>query len=152
MRPVADAVGEAATMTFEQLGFILTLGRIDAIPEDAGEKHAMKVAFRGHIDGVLEVRLFGSSLDALSSNILASEDGAGAGAKTEVLAEFTNIVCGNMLPMIAGPEAVFDVGAPVPLDPASSSPVDEGPETVVVRMELEEGYAEFRVRTWAPRD
>lgn len=136
---------QAAASTFEQLGFLYAddeLSEAQAVlPVDA----VARVGFTGPLAGVLEVRLAGDLLGELAGNMLGVDEPPEQAVAMDAFGEVANVICGNVLPLIAGPEAVFNLNAPeVSQGPRS---LLEGKEGEVTRMSmgLEKGRADLAI-------
>ena len=132
---------EVAEQTMEALAYLLPMSEDDV--ELTGETSAAAVTFSGPFNGGLIMRVSTGMLDELAANML----GAGGEELTESqrfdgFKELLNVVCGNLLPRLAGDKAVFNVGAPLLLSG------DEAPESLAgldkhcqISMELDSGEA-----------
>ena len=109
-----DILFEVAEGTFESLGFMLLMPEEEA--EEGGEGDTgitAKITFAGPFADTLFLTVSSGMLGSLMVNMLGlDEDDAGSPAQQEdALKELLNVVCGNVLPAVAGVEAVFDVQA-----------------------------------------
>src|SRR5512136_311977 len=96
----------------------LDQGQLAAKPEVAAT-----VRFRGPINGGLTVLLCGQLLSAIAANMLGEESSPSVEQQHDALREVANVICGNMLPLIAGTKPVFNVDLPqVIADPAMLPP------------------------------
>ena len=139
----------------ENLTFLLQMPFEDDEPVADPDEPALAamVEFSGPFAGGVFLR---ASLDlspVVASNMLGLDFGevATVEQQQDAVKELLNVVCGNLLPALAGPKAMFDVHAPENLDN------DQAPETLggstsaaSVQMELDEGWAE--VVLFAPAD
>jgi len=139
--PLLDRV---ATATFESMAFLLRLPEEEAPPE-ARPRVVAGVEFAGPFRGELLASVSWSMLPALSANMLGMmEEMPAEEQQYDALKELVNVVCGNLLPELAGHEAVFDVQAPAILS-LQELPESREPLECVgrVRMALDEGMAEL---------
>lgn len=130
---------QAAVSTFEQLGFLFT----DPEPseEQAAVKFALRsrVGFAGPMHGHLVLRMSGDVVGVLAENMMGGDAIDDPELERDAFGELTNVVCGNLLPALAGERAVFDLEAP----DVRAVEHDSGPEpTAVVTVGVEEGRAE----------
>src|SRR5205814_545845 len=100
-----------AAATFEQLAFQLPL------PPGAGARvdpHQLVAAveFRGPFDGRLEVGVSDRLLPAVAASMLGQDEPPPAAEQQDALRELANVICGNLLPRLAGSEPVFLLDAP----------------------------------------
>ncbi len=103
---IQKQLSEAAILTFEQLGFMFPL------PERRNSFRseftaAARVRFSGAFGGTVAVAAYGGLLPALAANMLGEDDPPSAIQQRDALGEVTNVICGNLLPRMAGPEAIF---------------------------------------------
>jgi hypothetical protein len=132
--------------TLEKLAFMF------AFPEDDGEEangtgdanghvHAC-VAFSGPFDGTLAIEMTLPELSELTVNMLGldTDSEVTAEQRHDALKETLNVICGNMLPAIAGKQAVFNIEIPRIREPNESLAADsEQQPCSVVRLNLEVG-------------
>ena len=119
---IDEILAREAADTMEKLAFIFTYPAEDGDDPD-GDGVAARVAFTGAFAGSMMIRIASSVLPELTANMLGLDDGAPVAAEQQhdALKEALNIICGNVLPAIAGKTAVFDLAPPVilaaPADP-----------------------------------
>lgn len=109
-----ETVYRVAADTLESLALMFL------VPEDESPQPRPRcntyvaASFTGPFDGVLTLAVSDSILPELAANMLGLEDGHGATPEQQedALKELANVVCGNLLPAIAGKEPVFHIGAP----------------------------------------
>lgn len=116
---------EAATLTFEELGFLLPTPEIDEQQLNAQFEAAVSVNFEGPFSGKLLVRVCGGLLPIIATNMLGEEDVPSKSLQYDALGEIANVICGNMLPKIAGSDHIFHVSAPEIVDDIDIPPVAE---------------------------
>ena len=116
---------KAATLTFEELGFLLPTPEIDEQQLNAQVEAAVSVDFEGPFSGKLLVRICGGLLPIITANMLGEEDIPSKNLQYDALGEIANVICGNMLPGIAGSKDVFHVSAPIMAESIDSPPVAE---------------------------
>lgn len=134
---------QAAISTFEDLGFLFA----DPEVTDEQARHVVsvrsRVDFAGPMRGEVVIDLSDDVMHALAENMTGMAVGDDLEICHDAVGELANVVCGNLLPAIAGARAVFDLGAPV------VSEVDvargESPATATARLGVEEGRAEIRL-------
>jgi chemotaxis protein CheY-P-specific phosphatase CheC len=115
----------AATLTFEELGFLLPTPEIDEQQLNAQVEAAVSVEFEGPFSGKLLVRVCGGLLPIIAANMLGEEDVPSKTLQYDALGEIANVICGNMLPGIAGSKDVFHVSAPKIAESIGLPPVAE---------------------------
>lgn len=145
---IRSALVQAAASTFELLGFLIPDEEVvpeqEGLPLDA----ACRVRFRGPISGALEVEVSGPVLAEFAGNMLGSDGPPSREVELAALGEAANVICGNVLPAIAGNRAVFDLSAPE----TSTKPILRRPaegELASVVLGLGEGRVEIMLRRYA---
>jgi hypothetical protein len=113
-RSTAKALFNAAAMTFEELGFMFPVSDLDELQLYAPAEAAAQVDFAGPFSGSLVVRVCGGILPILTANMLGDVEQHSEQLQQDALGEIANIICGNLLPEIAGREEVFHLSAPSP--------------------------------------
>jgi two-component system chemotaxis response regulator CheY len=110
-----DALAACAEETLMSLAFMFTaFDDEDGPDEDQVASILGSVEFHGPCHGELFVRVPVEMLGELASNMLGLESGEEPADehKADALKELINVICGNLLPQLAGTEAVFKVAAP----------------------------------------
>jgi len=132
----------AATSTFESLA-LLVAEPAAASDASAATPHAVSVAFAGPVRGRLVLRVSDDVRAALAENMLGAS-GPSPALQADALGEVANVVCGNLLPALAGRAAVFHLAAPRHLesDRALAPLAGERCEAVVA-LAVETGRAEL---------
>lgn len=116
-----ELLNQVGEEIFESLAFMLVMPGIDdedAPPPAPEARIAAQVEFSGPFDGSVAVVLQRDMLVELATNMLGMDEDQPPGpeAQTDALKELLNVICGNLLPKLAGAEAVFDVHPPELLD------------------------------------
>jgi CheY-specific phosphatase CheX len=102
-----------AAQIFEDLGFILSSREINQEQKISPLAATVAVAFHGPFTGSLLIRIYGDVIPALASNMLGDESAPSVDMQMDAVKEIANVICGNLLPAIAGSTEVFDLEAPV---------------------------------------
>jgi hypothetical protein len=127
-------LGDVTALTLETLCFFYPEVEVSELQEAATVDGTMSVRFEGPLTGRVVVRLCGGLLPLLASNMLGDVDGD-YHMQRDALAEVTNVICGNLMPLIGGAEAAFVLRAPQPvIDLTGAAPHP----TALVRFGLEE--------------
>jgi len=72
------------------------------------------VPFDGLMRGVVRIVLYGELLGTLASEMVGEPEVVPTPAeKSDALGEIANVICGNALPILCGPEAVFKLSSPI---------------------------------------
>lgn len=103
---------KAAAMTFEELSFMLPTPEIDEQQLNAQVEAAVSVDFEGPFSGKLLVKVYGGLLPILAANMLGEEEVTSRTQQYDALGEIANVICGHMLPGIAGSKDIFHVSPP----------------------------------------
>jgi CheY-specific phosphatase CheX len=137
-----ELIRDVGEETFETLAYMLPIPSVDDQPVAVSADAAATVAFRGPFTGILAISVARDILDELAANMLGIDsDELSEAHRSDALKELLSAVCGNLLPRLAGREAVFDVMAAelapegVPAQVAGRGPVG------MVSLELDSGNA-----------
>ena len=103
---------KAATLAFEELGFLLPSLEVNEQQLNAQVEAAASVEFDGPFSGKLLVRICGGILPTITANMMGEEEVPSRSLQYDALTEITNVICGNMLPGIAGSTGIFHVSVP----------------------------------------
>lgn len=104
---------QAATSTFEELGFLFLDPDNERDPEGVrGIMATARVDFEGAVRGSLEVGLSRELVFTLATNMLGLDVAPDEDVAADAFGEVANVICGNLLPAVAGPTAVCDLGSP----------------------------------------
>ena len=111
---INKTIMSTAVETMEKLAFLFSFPddeRMNAFP---GPAIAAKVGFHGLFSGSLALRMSSSVLPELAVNMLGLDDEEETNLELHLDAfkELLNVICGNLLPALAGPEAEFSIEAP----------------------------------------
>ena len=111
-----ETLEDIAEQTFGELAFMLTM------PQDEGDPacqpvwgYGASVDFTGPFDGKLFVSITAEMMEPLAANMLGLEPGEEPpeGVKIEdALKELLNVICGNLLPVIADDKVIFNIASP----------------------------------------
>ena len=122
------ALTRVAEDTFASMAFVLPLDEHEAAAVSRPARVGARVEFTGPLDGTLALWVARDMLPTLAANMLGVCDARAVSfeQQEDALKELLNVICGNLLPQIAGTRDVFHVRAP--------SIVPEGsPETALCR-------------------
>ncbi len=136
---IKTIVAKESVQTLEKLAFIFATPEDEDIEPEVGETVDVSIRFSGPFSGSMLILYPEGDLDELAANMLGldDEDTIAGEQKLDALRETINIVCGNVLPVIGGKEAVFDIAAPQIIEAPSDRPDVAG--GVKVQLELDEG-------------
>jgi len=151
-----ETLQAVAERIFESLAFVLL-----AIEEeqerppssDRARRTSACISFSGPFKGSLFVSVSDELVPTIAANMLGLDFGEvpGEDVQRDALKELVNVTCGNLLPELAGSEAVFNVApAEILSDGAIPSAVDGRPPLATACLHLEDGWAELVL--FAPED
>ncbi len=136
-------LGQITEDILEKLAFIFSSPEEEIDPIDKTSSIVGCVSFTGPFTGILEMSISECALPELAGNMLGiDEDETTPELQQDALKELINVVCGNLLPAIAGKEIVFNVNAPQITDESDPAVKGREPEAEV-RLELEEGQCDI---------
>ena len=146
MTEAADGrLAEVTADTLEKLAFLFATPMDAPTPIDDARLTTVRVAFAGAFAGGVELSLSGPVLDELAVNMLGADDGEPIApeARLDALKELVNVVCGNLLPILGGGEAVFNIQAPVVVPDESAGWTDCAARC---ELALDQGVCRVRLR------
>jgi hypothetical protein len=106
------ALIDAATLTFKTFSPALPTATLTKRPEWLAVNCCSSVAFTGTLSGSLSITMYGKALAAIAGDMMEIRGIPKWSVQEDVLAELSNVICGNILPAIGGKDALFDVGSP----------------------------------------
>jgi CheY-specific phosphatase CheX len=138
----ARSLLRATTATFEELALLFP--ETEPSPEQAAAPLdvAVSVEFRGPLTGRLVVRVSQNILPAIAANMLGAEESKQLPLQRDALGEIGNVICGHVLPLIAGADKIFNLSAPVIHDGGILPHRDHDQPSATVQVGVEEGRAE----------
>jgi CheY-specific phosphatase CheX len=100
--------------TLENLAFVFSFsGDEDDDMENHAEATVVSVSFSGPFSGCIEMHLPSEALPEIAANMLGlEEEETTKDDQHGAVCEALNVICGNLLPVIAGKEVVFDIDSP----------------------------------------
>lgn len=122
MSCVDNSLHQAANSTFEELGFMLPDRELSPRQSEAAVDAEVSVVFRGPFEGYLVLRMYGGTLGVVAMNMLGESEAPAPALQRDALGELANVICGNLLPAIAGSHEIFRLDSPQPgtPDPAAA--------------------------------
>ncbi len=107
-----QSLSRATTATFEELALLVPEHELSFAQAAAPLDVAVSVEFRGPLRGRLVLRASSTILPVSAANMLGDDASRQRNLQRDALGEIANVICGNVLPVIAGVEAVFHLSAP----------------------------------------
>ncbi len=146
---IDGALRQVAEEAFETTAFMFVLEEEQGGPPPQAEAAVAAVRFDGPLCGTLVVAAAAGMLPELAGNMLGlAEDDAPPSSEQQhdAFKELANVICGNLLPCIAGKEAVFDVEAPRLVEKDERDAVTTSREPAAqLHMDLDCGWANLAV-------
>ena len=121
--PFDESVYRVSADTIEALALMFLVPDEEAPAEVATDRVVAAARFDGLFSGLLVISASGGLLAELAGNMLGLPEGSHVGFDTQhdALKELANVICGNLLPVLAGTEPVFHIDPPIVLaDPVAS--------------------------------
>jgi CheY-specific phosphatase CheX len=116
----------AAATTFESLAMLPSSASLSAVEAAAPIAFGVRVDFEGPLRGRLELRVTADVACCVAENMLGLPIALDTDATLvrDALGEVANVVCGNVLPELAGRDAVFHLSAPYVCGAPDGTPND----------------------------
>ncbi len=116
-RQIDQILWQVAEEVMGKLAFMFSYPDDEPAEEGSLPEEAViiaSVSFKGPFDGKLEMLVSPGILPELAGNMLGIDDGETATEEEQydAVKELVNVICGNLLPEIAGKQAIFKVGVP----------------------------------------
>ena len=143
---IKTILSRTAVKTLEELVFLFAFEADETDNGQAEPAVAARVSFSGVFSGTLVMKLSAKILPDLTTNMLGidEQEETTLDQQYDALQETLNVVCGHLLPEIAGTREVFSIHPPaiVAEDGALKKSIRPNP-TCKVTLALEEGSCEF---------
>ena len=144
--PFDEILAREAADTLEKLAFLFAYPEEDRERFEAPDAVAVRVDFNGPFNGSLLMVVSSGILQELATNMLGidEDDLVEESQKLDALKETLNVICGNLLPAIAGRQAVFNIAAPQMEAPAEEPGAAKGHLPVgLARLGLDQGSCDL---------
>lgn len=133
-----------AVETLEQLAFVFAFPETGIDSTRADSALAAAISFSGPFSGTLVMRVSSDVLQELAANMLGvEEEETRATEQQDALKEVLNVLCGNLLPVVAGKQAVFDLDPPEIFSEGSSMGRGCSAPACRVQLAVEEGRCDL---------
>jgi CheY-specific phosphatase CheX len=145
MNTTEETLAAVGKQVFEAMAFTFEMPGQEA-PAGGEAMLRATVAFNGPVHGALVVNLPQAMLPALVANMLGEDEGAELSEQQQYdgLGELANVICGNIVQALAGPQAVFALDSPwIESTPAPAGPPGSGATVTTARLSLESGWVEL---------
>jgi hypothetical protein len=142
-------LAEVTAATLEKLAFLFA-SPLEVFPEGAAaDLFAARVEFSGPLQGAMELRMSEPAVDELAANMLGVDEGSAPSPeeRRDAFKELLNVICGNVLPVIAGEAAEFNLKAPclIAQNAVAETP-GVGQATALSRLMLDNGICTVALR------
>lgn len=120
--------------------------QVDRRPDrqPAGEKYCAEVGFSGSMQGLVSVVVPGTMMPVIYRNMAGEGEEPTYDQQLDALGELTNVLCGNLLGRLAGPEPIFDLAAPQ-VAQVGAATENKGRRTSI-RMAMDEDWMELALQ------
>jgi len=134
--------------TLEKLAFIFAFPAETPPAMNRQRSETVRVNFIGPVCGGMELSLPAGALPELALNMLGAEEGESFDPEQQhdALKELANVICGNLLPTLAGDAAEFSLCPPLMV--SAEGPAESTSEAIGYLM-LEAGACRVRL-AWDP--
>ena len=112
------ALSSATTTAFEELGLLLSSDATATAPGDAPLPAGIRLDFAGPCAGAVVVRATEDVLAAAAAIMLGTDEPPAEPLRRDALGELANVLCGTLLPAVAGRRALFRLAPPRWIGPA----------------------------------
>jgi hypothetical protein len=153
MQATDRILGRVATRVFETMTFTSVIS-VDDLEPGPEPRLASGVSFEGPCAGRVVLEVPRHIVPELAGNMLGEDQSEVSDQQQrDALGELANIICGNLVQELGGPDPVFRLGSPVtsaapdpgatPPETPSETPSDDGaqPPRARARLTLENGWA-----------
>lgn len=145
MSQIETQLYQTAALTFEELVFMFPMPELGDEYAKASPEATATVDFRGPIDGRLEISVAGGLLPVLAANMLGQNDVPTDREQLDALGEVANVICGNVLPKLAGSVEVFHIDAPRVTPGQGALDFEGAGPTATTSLPLSDGKAELKL-------
>lgn len=141
METLQKELYNSAITTFEHMAFLFETPEMEDQNQSASHDGTAIVTFTGPISGELHVASYGGLMQAMAADVLG-ENAPSMEQQQDLLGEVSNVICGSVLPRIAGSGHVFRIGPPRFVQ-ASDEGNNHSEPVVRVNIPLNEGAVEI---------
>jgi CheY-specific phosphatase CheX len=149
---ISGLLSDVVVDTLEKLAFLFAVPLEGPAPEDPRSLATVRVRFSGPLCGGMQLSLSQPVLSELAGNMLGADDGSALSVdeQHDALRELTNVICGNLLPLIGGTNAEFNIQPPF-ISAAGASAADEvEPVAAVSTLSVESGICRVALQLDGP--
>ena len=131
--------------TLEKLAFLFAFSDDERVKDGPAPAVTGQVDFSGFFSGSLVMRVSQGAVAELATNMLGLDDNSEVSVEEQqdAFKEMLNVICGNLLPVIAGDREEFAIGPPAVLTEEDARiALNNGKPLCVVRLMLEDGFCD----------
>lgn len=135
-----------ANETLEKLAFIFAFADDERSNDGPAPAMTGRVDFNGYFSGVLMMRISQGVVTELAVNMLGLDDDSeiSDAEQQDAFKEMLNVICGNLLPAIAGDQMEFYIGPPMVLaEDDARIELNQKDPLCVARLMLEDGFCDL---------
>jgi chemotaxis protein CheX len=138
--------------TLEKLAFMFAVPLEGPAPAGARELATVRVRFSGPLCGGMQLSLSRPLLATLAGNMLGADDASALSTdeQHDALCELINVICGNLLPMIGGGTAEFNIQTPFIAAGGAPGVIEFGPVNAASNLSVESGICRVALQLDAP--
>jgi len=143
---IRNIMAVVANETLEKLAFIFAFSDDERVNDGPAPAVTGRVDFNGHFSGALMMRISQGAVTELAANMLGLDDDSeiSGGEQQDAFKEMLNVICGNLLPAIAGDQMEFSIGSPAILsEDEARVELDRKDPLSVARLMLEDGFCDL---------
>jgi CheY-specific phosphatase CheX len=143
---IKTILSRIAVKTFGELVFLFAFDEDEANTGQTDPAVAARISFSGFFSGTLVMKLSAKILPQLTTNMLGvdEQEETTLDQQYDALKETLNVVCGNLLPEIAGTQEVFNIDPPAIVAEDKVIKKSNGPNPICkATLALEEGTCEL---------
>ena len=142
---IKDILTVVTNETLEKLAFLFAFSDDERVKDGPAPAMTGRVDFNGYFSGSLMMRISHGAVTEISTNMLGLDDESMASdeEQQDAFKEMLNVICGNLLPSIAGDQVEFSIGPPDVLSEEDAGiALNSEMPLCVARSMLEDGFCD----------
>jgi CheY-specific phosphatase CheX len=149
---IKDILSGVVVDTLEKLAFLFAVPLEGPAPEGTVEVVTVQLRFSGPLCGGMQLGLSRPVLAELAGNMLGVDDGSALSVEVQhdAMRELMNVICGNLLPVICGKNAEFNIQTPFISTAGASAAEEFGPIAAVSHLSVESGFCRVALQLDGP--
>lgn len=129
--------------SLEQLYSLFPWPEPDGHTTNAPFEAATSVDYSGDLSGRMIIAVYGNIVSSMTATLCGEGETASDSHKMDTLGEMANVVCGNFLPYLAGPKAIYHIKSPKTLSFSDLESQKREEPITKVQIPLEQGRLEL---------